>query len=253
MTFHGDHLITRSAYAVQAAVLCGALMAGGSLGAQNAPTPTPPAGRDSTGQPYQVRRQEVLKDIKASQQKLDELRVQRLQLESRVEAVASKAAEQRANTLMMSRETYALRQLDSLLTTSQDNLLAQRDRFLSLGEAVRRRAGAELVVIFRADSSAQAQQIDSVRVNIDDGVGAERHYSIIASGALGNGAVDELYRSNVLPASHAVSLTVAFNGSPQTQTVHVDAAAGAITYVQFTLRNGQMTQATWANRDAAPR
>ena len=253
MTFHGDHLITRSAYAVQAAVLCGALMAGGSLGAQNAPTPTPPAGRDSTGQPYQVRRQEVLKDIKASQQKLDELRVQRLQLESRVEAVASKAAEQRANTLMMSRETYALRQLDSLLTTSQDNLLAQRDRFLSLGEAVRRRAGAELVVIFRADSSAQNQQIDSVRVNIDDGVGAERHYSIIASGALGNGAVDELYRSNVLPASHAVALTVAFNGSPQTQTVHVDAAAGAITYVQFTLRNGQMTQATWANRDAAPR
>jgi hypothetical protein len=253
MMFHGDHLITRSAYAVQAAVLCGALMGGGSLGAQNAPTSPPPASRDTAGQPYTVRRAEVLKDIKASQRKLDELRVQRLQLESRVEAVASKAAEQRANTLMMSRETYALRQLDSLLTTSQDNLLAQRDRFLSLGEAVRRRAGAELVVVFRADSSTQMQRIDSVTVEIDDGVGAQRHYSIIASGALGNGAIDELYRSNVLPASHAVALTVSANGAPQKQTVHVDAAAGAITYVQFTLRNGQMTQATWANRDTAPR
>lgn len=253
MTFHGDHLITRSAYAVQAAVLCVALMGGGSLGAQNAPTSAPPPARDTAGQPYSVRRQEVLKDIKASQQKLDELRVERLKLEARVEAVASKAAEQRANTLMMSRETYALRQLDSLLTVSQDNLLAQRDRFLSLGEAVRRRAGAELVVVFRADSSTQLQRIDSVKVEIDDGIGAERHYSLVASGALGNGAIDELYRSNVLPASHAVALTVAVNGAPQTQTVHVDAAAGAITYVQFTLRNGQMTQATWANRDAAPR
>jgi hypothetical protein len=154
---------------------------------------------------------------------------------------------------MMSRETYALRQLDSLLTISQDNLLAQRDRFLSLGEAVRRRAGAELVVVFRADSSTQLQRIDSVRVEIDEGIGAERHYSLIASGALSNGAIDELYRSNVLPASHSIAITVAVNGGPQTQTVHIDAAAGAITYVQFTLRNGQMTQATWANRDTAPR
>jgi hypothetical protein len=258
MTFHGEHVIRRSASAVQAAVLCGALM-GAILGvrtakAQNAPggaPTTPQSSNDTAGKPYAVRRQELLKDIKGSQQKLDELRVERLQLESRVEAVASKAAEQRANTLMLSRETYALRQLDSLLTISQDNLLAQRDRFLSLGEAVRRRAGAELVVVFRADSSSSAQQIDSVRVNIDEGIAGERHYSIIASGALANGAIDELYRSNVLPASHAVALTVHANGAPLTQTVHVDAAAGAITYVQFMLRNGQMTQTTWANRDNA--
>jgi len=245
-------VITRCAGAVRAAVLCGAvlggaLLSGRPLGAQDAST------GDTTSRSYSARRQEILKDIKGSQQKLDQLRVERLQLEARVEAVASKAAEQRANTLMMSRETYALRQLDSLLTVSQDNLLAQRDRFLSLGEAVRRRAGAELVVIFRADSSTSRQSIDSVNVAIDNGLAVERHYSAVASGALANGAVDELYRSNVLPASHSVTVTVGVNGKPETGSIQVDAAAGAITYVQFALRNGQMSQSTWANRDSAPR
>jgi hypothetical protein len=226
-------LITRCAGAVRAAVLCGAvlggtMLGGTSLGAQDAST------GDTTSRSYSARRQEILKDIKGSQQKLDQLRVERLQLEARV-------------------ETFALRQLDSLLTVSQDNLLAQRDRFLSLGEAVRRRAGAELVVIFRADSSNSRQSIDSVNVAIDNGLAVERHYSAVASGALANGAVDELYRSNVLPASHGVTVTVGVNGKPETGSIQVDAAAGAITYVQFALRNGQMSQSTWANRDNAPR
>jgi hypothetical protein len=232
---------------VRAAIVCGALLGAGRLGAQDA------SRGDTSAQTYSSRRQEILKDIKGSQQKLDQLRVERLQLEARVEAVASKAAEQRANTLMMSRETYALRQLDSLLTVSQDNLLAQRDRFLSLGEAVRRRAGAELVVVFRADSSTTPQTIDSVNVAIDNGVAVQRHYSAVASGALANGAVDELYRSNVLPASHSVTVSVGVNGTPMSGSIQVDAAAGAITYVQFALRNGQMSQSTWANRDSAPR
>lgn len=245
-------MIRRSAYAVLAAALCGALFGPEPLAAQQTTTqPKPDSGAGN--EPYSVRRQQILQDIKGNQRKLDQLRVERLQLESRVEEVASKAAEQRANSLMMSRETYALRSLDSLLTVSEDNLLAQRDRFLSLGDAVRRRAGAELVVVFRADSSAQAQQIDSVHVEIDNGVLGGRHYSSVASTALANGAVDELYRSNVLPASHAVTLVVQINGMAQRQTVHVDAAAGAITYVQFAARNGQVTQTTWANRDNAPR
>jgi hypothetical protein len=216
--------------------------------AQQSSSPPP----DSTNtQTYSDRRKAILDDIKSSQRKLDDLRVERLQLESRVEAVAGKVAEQRVNTLLMSHETYALRQLDSLLTVSQDVLLAQRDRFLTLGDAVRRRAGAELIITFRADSaSTLTQRIDSVSVKIDDGAGSSRVYSLLANSALASGAVDELYRSNVLPSPHTVSVTVGLNGGMQTQSVRVDAAAGASTYVQFAVRGGQLVQATWSNKDA---
>ena len=40
---------------------------------------------------------------------------------------------------MMSNERDALMQLDAILTSSQDNLIAQRERFRTLGDAVRRR------------------------------------------------------------------------------------------------------------------
>ena len=224
-------------------------LVGTAARAQQSSSPPP----DSTNtQTYSDRRKAILDDIKSSQRKLDDLRVERLQLESRVEAVAGKVAEQRVNTLLMSHETYALRQLDSLLTVSQDVLLAQRDRFLTLGDAVRRRAGAELIIVFRADSaSTLTQRIDSVSVRIDDGAGATRAYSLLANSALASGAVDELYRSNVLPSPHTVSVTVGLNGGTQSQSVRVDAAAGASTYVQFAVRNGQLVQATWSNKDSA--
>ena len=219
-------------------------------GAARAQSTAPPADSINT-QTYSERRKAILDDIKASQHKLDDLRVERLQLESRVEAVAGKVAEERVNTLLMSHETYALRQLDSLLTVSQDVLLAQRDRFLTLGDAVRRRAGAELIVTLRADSaSTLTQRIDSVSVRIDDGAGAFRVYSLLANSALAAGAVDELYRSNVLPSPHTVSVTLGLNGGTQTQSVRVDAAAGASTYVQFSVRGGQLVQTTWSNKDA---
>ena len=224
-------------------------LVGTAAQAQQSSSPPP----DSTNtQTYSDRRKAILDDIKSSQRKLDDLRVERLQLESRVEAVAGKVAEQRVNTLLMSHETYALRQLDSLLTVSQDVLLAQRDRFLTLGDAVRRRAGAELIIVFRADSaSTLTQRIDSVSVRIDDGAGATRAYSLLANSALASGAVDELYRSNVLPSPHTVAVTVGLNGGTQSQSVRVDAAAGASTYVQFAVRNGQLVQATWSNKDSA--
>lgn len=224
------------------------LLIGVSARAQSS---SPPPDSNGT-QTYSDRRKAILDDIKGSQRKLDSLRVQRLQLESRVEAVAGKVAEQRVNTLLMSRETYALRQLDSLLTVSQDVLLAQRDRFLTLGDAVRRRAGAELVIVFRADSaSTLTQRIDSVSVRIDDGASTSRVYSLLANSALASGAVDELYRSNVLPSPHTISVTVGLNGGTQAQSVRVDAAAGASTYVQFAVRNGQLVQTTWSNKDAS--
>src|SRR5579872_822809 len=163
------------------AIIWSAALLVGLVGSRARAQSTSQADTTNT-QSYSDRRKAILDDIKASQRKLDDLRVERLQLESRVEAVAGKVAEQRVNTLLMSRETYALRQLDSLLTVSQDVLLSQRDRFLTLGDAVRRRAGAELVVTLRADSaSTLTQRIDSVSVRIDDGAGASRVYSLIAN------------------------------------------------------------------------
>src|SRR5579862_6349997 len=235
------------------AIIWSAALLVGLVGSRARAQSTSQADTTNT-QSYSDRRKAILDDIKSSQRKLDDLRVERLQLESRVEAVAGKVAEQRVNELLMSHETYALRQLDSLLTVSQDVLLAQRDRFLTLGDAVRRRAGAELVVTFRADSaSTLTQRIDSVSVHIDDGAGPSRAYSLLANSALASGAVDELYRSNVLPSPHTVSITVGLNGGTQSQSVRVDAAAGASTYVQFAVRNGQLVQATWSNKDASPR
>jgi hypothetical protein len=234
----------RSARAALVAFLSGAALLGGRVQAQQTDT--------ATAVPYAQRRNAILDDIKQSQKKLDQLRTERLQLESRVEQVAGKVAEQRTNTLLMSRESYALRQLDSLLTVAQDNLLAQRDRFLTLGDAVRRRAGAELVVTFRADSADPGQHIDSAQVKIDDGAGVARHYSVLANSALANGAIDELYRSNVLPASHQVTVIATINGlPPQAQSIRVDAAAGVVTYVQFAVRGGRLIQSSWTSRDAA--
>jgi hypothetical protein len=199
-------------------------------------------------QDYLSKRQSTLGDIRATERKLAELRTERIQLESRVESVAAKASEQRANELLLSHETTALRSLDSVLTASQDNLLAQRDRFLSLGEAVRRRAAAELVIVVRVDSSAQPQQFESASVQVDSTPAVVRRYSAGAVDALNSGAIDELYRANVLPATHVVSLAVTLNGTPSTKVTTVDVPTGAVTYVQFTVRNGQLVLSTWSSR-----
>jgi|SRR5579862_4172748 len=199
---------------------------------------------------YLAKRQSTMSDIRATERKLAELRTQRIQLESRVESVAARATEQRANELLLTHQTTALRSLDSVLTSSQDNLLAQRDRFLTLGEAVRRRAAAELVIIVRVDSSAQPQRFDSASVQVDSTPALVRRYSPGAIDALNSGAVDELYRANVLPATHVVSLAVFANGAPSLKGANVDVPTGAVTYVQFSVRNGQLVLSTWSSRSA---
>jgi len=223
---------------------------GPALAAQD--TTSHRADTASTGagmeQDYLAKRQSTLSDIRAAEHKLAELRTERIQLESRVENVAAKASEQRANELLLSHETTALRSLDSVLSASQDNLLGQRDRFLSLGEAVRRRAAAELIVVVRVDSSAQPQRFESVSVRVDSTPAVVRRYSAGAIDALNSGAIDDLYHSNVLPATHVVSLAVSVNGTPLTQTATVDVPTGAVTYVQFAVRNGQLVLSTWSSR-----
>jgi hypothetical protein len=207
---------------------------------------------DTANASYQARRQATLKQIATDEKALQELHAGRLQLESRIEAVAAKAAENRTNELMLSHQTTALRQLDSVLTSSQDNLLAQRDRFLSLGVMVRERASAQLIVVVRVDSGQQIDRMETLSLQIDSANTVSRHYTPAAVDALNAGAADEVYHSTVLPANHLVTVSASVNGQVQTQAVSVDVPAGAATYVQFAVRNGQLVQSTWTNRSSSP-
>ena len=84
--------------------------------------------------------------------------------------------QERAQALLLSNEQTALQQLDALLATSQTNLMAQRDRFAGLSDAIGRTVGATLVVLLRADSS-QSQTVQSAVVTVDNVPATPRTYS----------------------------------------------------------------------------
>ena len=216
-----------------------------ALDAQQQPPKTPEQ------QAYEQRRAQLTREIEETQQHLTELRTQRVALQARLENAIARDLEARTRQLLMSEEQGALRGLDSILVLAQDNLIDQRDRFRSLGDAVRRRTGAVLVVLLRADSSA-AQSLTGVELQINSGVAATRAYSAQANRALQMGAVDQLFRSDVLPTRQAVRIQVTVNGQPLTQSVDVNAQGETVTYVQFAVRNGQLVPTTWTSRGTTP-
>ena len=203
-------------------------------------------------QAYQQRRQALMRELEAAQKQLAESRGNRVELAARIESVIAQLLEQRAQQLLMSDETTALQQIDSILTASQDNLLAQRDRFAAIGDAARRRSGAVLVVLLRADSSTTTQLLQSAALTVDNVPTESRTYSVAANNALQIGAVDQMYRADVLPTSHTVTLQVSVEGQTLTQTVNVAAAEQSVTYVQFAVRNGQLVPTTWTSRGTTP-
>lgn len=201
---------------------------------------------------YREKREQLLRELEEAQKQLADIRQQRVQLSARIENVIAQMAQQRAQALLMSNEQNALQQLDAILTSSQDNLLMQRDRFLALGEAVRRRSGAVLVVLFRADSAGGQQMLGSGTLTVDGTSAAQRSYTVSSSNALSLGAVDQLYRASVLPTSHTVQFQVAVGGQALTQSVTVNASADQVTYVQFSLRGGQLVPTTWTSTGTTP-
>ncbi|NUO63170.1 MAG: hypothetical protein HOQ34_06330 [Gemmatimonadaceae bacterium] len=211
------------------------------------------AAQDVQQQAYKQKREELVKELEQTQAQLSDLRSQRVQLQARIENVIAQMMQQRAQALLMSNEANALQQLDAMLTSSQDNLLAQRDRFTTIADAVRRRAGSMLVVLLRADSSAGAGQIlGNATLQVDNAQVDTRSYTVTANAALRQGAVDQMYRADVLPTSHTVTLQITVNGQPMTQTVNVAAAGETVTYVQFAVRNGQVVPTTWTSRGTTP-
>ena len=203
-------------------------------------------------QAYEQKRAELVRELEESQKRLSEIRGQRVELTTRIENVIARMMEQRAQALLMTNEQTALQELDVILTSSQDNLLAQRDRFTALGDVVRRRGGAVLVVLLRADSSTSEQQLGAVTLQVDNEQVANRTYTLTSNNALRLGAVDPLYRSNVLPTGHTVNVSATIDGRPVTSSVQVMAAGASVTYVQFAVRNGQIVHTTWTSRGTTP-
>jgi hypothetical protein len=209
--------------------------------------------QDANQQAYQSKRQELVKELQQAQAQLADIRSQRVQLQARIENVIAQMMQQRAQALLMSNEMNALQQLDAMLTSSQDNLVEQRDRFTTIANAVRRRSGSVLVVLLRADSSSGPSQIlSAATLQVDNAPVENRTYTVTSNGALRMGAVDQIYRGDVLPTSHTVSLNVTVNGQAITQTVNVSASAETVTYVQFAVRNGQVVPTTWTSRGTTP-
>ncbi|MEJ7810298.1 MAG: hypothetical protein WKG32_07775 [Gemmatimonadaceae bacterium] len=200
---------------------------------------------------YERKRADLAKEVDETQSRLSELRSQRVSLQARLEHAIAADMQQRAQQLLMSNEQNALQQLDSILVVAQDNLVSQRERFRDLGDAVRRRTGAVLVVVLRADSSG-AQSLGATELQVDNGTAASRSYSAEANSALQLGAVDQLYRSEVLPTAHTVRIQVTVNGQPLTQSVDVSAQGETVTYIQFAVRNGQLVPTTWTSRGTTP-
>ncbi|HEY7877117.1 MAG TPA: hypothetical protein VIC55_02780 [Gemmatimonadaceae bacterium] len=219
----------------------------GALGAQ---TDTSRASDSTVEQVYESQRSALVKQLQSTQDQLSQLRSQRVALEAQIDNALAQATEQRAGQLLMSSEQNALVQLDQTLSTAQDNMQAQRDRMSSLGDAVKRRTGAVLVVLLRADSSQTSPT--AAELSLDGGPPDTRTYSAIATQALQQGAVDELFRSAVLPVSHTVDVKITLGGQPVTARATVEAKSDVVTYLQFTVRNGQVVPSTWTSQGTTP-
>jgi hypothetical protein len=202
-------------------------------------------------QAYEGQRGALVKELQDTQDKLSDLRSQRVRLEARIENVLAETMQRRTQQLLVSKEETALLQLDGVLANAQDNMVAQRDRMRALGDAVRRRAGAVLVVTLRADS-AGPESLGNATLQIDNVIASTRTYSQASQQALQTGAVDPLYRSEVLPSTHTVELMLMLGGKPVTQGLNVNALTETVTYVQFTVRNGQLVPTTWTSRGTTP-
>jgi hypothetical protein len=201
---------------------------------------------------YKARKEQLAKELEKTQKELADAKGQRAQLQARVESLIAQAMQERAQALLLSNEQTALQQLDALLSTSQDNLGAQRDRFAALSDAIASRGGATLVILLRADSSSQPQNVQTATATIDSVAAQPRTYNDKASGALARGAVDQLYRAPVVPADHSVTVQITVDGRTLTSTANVSAARQATTYVQFAVRNGQVTSTTWTSQGTGP-
>ena len=200
---------------------------------------------------YDEKRATLLKDLQETQDSLGVVRAQRVALESRIDNVLARSTVARAEELLLSGDLAALLQLDAILAQAQSNMNAQRDRMVALGDAVKKRSGATLVVFFRADSAPQGS-VSGGELQIDDAVAATRLYSASATTALQHGAVDELYRAEILPTVHTVRVQATVGGQSLSSALNVQTTANLVTYVQFSVKDGRLASSTWTSQGTTP-
>ena len=150
--------------------------------------------------------------------------------------------QQRAQALLMSNEMNALQQLDAMLTSSQDNLrrAARSLRLDRQCSPASRRLGARGALARRL-VLGPGQILGTAALSVDNAPVENRTYTVTSNGALRMGAVDQLYRGDVLPTSHTRDAQRQRQRPAGDADDHDVAAAGeTVTYVQFAIRNGQV-------------
>jgi len=185
------------------------------------------------------------KQLKSLQEQLELTRKQRLELEARLERELAAEIAQRAQMLAMGGEMLALQRLEQLLDSAQARLLVQRDRIRLLDDAARTPGASVLVVLLRMEQVPEGEI--GTALTIDGGATVSRTINADAAKALAAGAAEEMSRGEVPPSGHRVYLQVAGRGLNVGQIIEVPPAPKQITYVEFTVRGGVMTTASWTS------
>jgi hypothetical protein len=79
-----------------------------------------------------------------------------------------------------------------------------------------------------------------------------REYTLAMNQYLRMGAVDQLFRSDVMPIQHTLVLSLMVDGQPRSETMTVEVPREMVTYVQFAMSNVQLTATTWTSRGTTP-
>ncbi len=224
-------------------LFCGLLFVPASLDAQRGA-----AARNDT---IEVRSAQLQRELADAQQRLAELRAERARLQAQLETEMAVAAQERARELMMSREADALAELDALLAGAQRDMLAQRERMVALSDAVRRRTGAVLVVLIAVDASA-GDRLSAADVNVNGVEVAARAYGDLSAEAFRMGAVDQIYRGDVLPTTHRLRVRATVNGQPAETVLDVSTWEQTTTYVRLTVRGGALDHESWTTEAERP-
>lgn len=180
------------------------------------------------------------------QDSLDAARKARLALEAAVERQLATTIVERARTLAMSNEATALQQLESLLDSAQVRLLVQRDRIRLLRDAATRTDKAILVILVRVEDAAAGSFDVAVSLNGENqppvNIAGERARALAAGGA------EEIYRAEVVPSEHRITLSLVGPGIAATAPITLPTALREIRYVEFSFKAGRLTPTTWTSR-----
>jgi hypothetical protein len=181
---------------------------------------------------------------------LDAARRQRLALESQIERQLASGIAERARNLSMSNEASALQRLETLLDSAQVRLLAQRDRIRVLRDAANQSDKAILVVLVRTDAPTDGDLGASVLV--DGGQPKMTAISSERTRAMAAGTAEELFRGEVTPTEHRVTVAVTARGLNLTESVSFPASLREVRYVEFSIRSGRLIPTTWTSRTTQP-